>query len=166
MRTTAEESWSLDPRRRSPATITNKRNHTCYECGNQSITGVIAHKYKEPNHGNHQAGGKTNAHAESSAPSDEPLAIPLDGLHIDDKLRFVEEPVEIMDRKVKRLKQSHIPIIKVQWNSRRGPEFTWEHEDQFQEKYPHLQPHRRGILIRLGSLCPSPIAVEESDMSN
>ncbi|GJU85127.1 hypothetical protein Tco_1292673 [Tanacetum coccineum] len=57
MRTTAEESWSLDPRRRSPATITNKRNHTCYECGNQSITGVIAHKYKEPNHGNHQAGG-------------------------------------------------------------------------------------------------------------
>ncbi|GJX53924.1 hypothetical protein Tco_0282293 [Tanacetum coccineum] len=45
--------------------------------------------------------------------SDEPLAIPLDGLHIDDKLRFVEEPIEIMDREVKRLKQSRIPIIKV-----------------------------------------------------
>ncbi|GJZ71441.1 hypothetical protein Tco_0635292 [Tanacetum coccineum] len=63
--------------------------------------------------------------------SDEPLAIPLDEIHIDDKLHYVEEPVEIMDRKVKRLKQSHILIIKIQWNSRRGPEFTWEREDQF-----------------------------------
>ncbi|GKA70934.1 putative reverse transcriptase domain-containing protein [Tanacetum coccineum] len=45
--------------------------------------------------------------------SDEPLAIPLDEIHIDDKLRFVEEPVEIMDREVKRLKQTRIPIIKV-----------------------------------------------------
>ncbi|GKF32000.1 hypothetical protein Tco_0101798 [Tanacetum coccineum] len=53
--------------------------------------------------------------------SDEPLAIPLDEIHIDDKLHFVEEPVEIMDRQVKRLKKSRIPIIKVQWNSRRGP---------------------------------------------
>ncbi|GKA49721.1 putative reverse transcriptase domain-containing protein [Tanacetum coccineum] len=51
---------------------------------------------------------------------------------------FVEEPVEIMDREVKRLKQRHIPIIKVQWNSRRGPEFTWEREDQFRKKYLHL----------------------------
>ncbi|GJY50915.1 putative reverse transcriptase domain-containing protein [Tanacetum coccineum] len=47
------------------------------------------------------------------------------------------EPVEIMDREVKRLKQSHIPIVKVRWNSRRGPEFTWEREDQMQKKYPH-----------------------------
>ncbi|GJU13788.1 putative reverse transcriptase domain-containing protein [Tanacetum coccineum] len=70
--------------------------------------------------------------------SDEPLAILLDGLHIDDKLNFVEEPVEIMDREVKWLKQSRIPVVKVQWNSRRGPEFTWEREDQFQKKYPHL----------------------------
>ncbi|GJV48263.1 putative reverse transcriptase domain-containing protein [Tanacetum coccineum] len=70
--------------------------------------------------------------------SDEPLAVPLEGLHVDDKLRFVEEPVEIMDQEVKWLKQSHIPIVKVRWNSRRGPEFTWEREDQFQKKYPHL----------------------------
>ncbi|GJZ48154.1 putative reverse transcriptase domain-containing protein [Tanacetum coccineum] len=70
--------------------------------------------------------------------SDEPLAVPLDGLHIDDKLHFVEEPVEIIDREVKRLKQSRILIVKVRWNSRRGPEFTWEREDQFQKKYPHL----------------------------
>ncbi|GJX45335.1 putative reverse transcriptase domain-containing protein [Tanacetum coccineum] len=59
---------------------------------------------------------------------------PLDERHIDDKLHFVEEPVEIMDREVKRLKQSHIPIIKVRWNSRRGPELTWEREDQFRKK--------------------------------
>ncbi|GKB06136.1 putative reverse transcriptase domain-containing protein [Tanacetum coccineum] len=58
--------------------------------------------------------------------SDEPLAVPLEGLHVDDKLCFVEEPMEIMDREVKRLKQSRIPIVKVRWNSRRGPEFTWE----------------------------------------
>ncbi|GJS90017.1 putative reverse transcriptase domain-containing protein [Tanacetum coccineum] len=61
--------------------------------------------------------------------SEEPLAVPLEGLYVDDKLCFVEEPVEIMDREVKRLKQSRIPIVKVRWNSRRGPEFTWERED-------------------------------------
>ncbi|GJU81582.1 putative reverse transcriptase domain-containing protein [Tanacetum coccineum] len=69
---------------------------------------------------------------------DEPLAIPLDEIQIDDKLNFIEEPVEIMDREVKRLKQSHIPIVKVRWNSRRGPEFTWERKDQIKKKYPHL----------------------------
>ncbi|GKF50531.1 hypothetical protein Tco_0146998, partial [Tanacetum coccineum] len=63
--------------------------------------------------------------------SDELLEIPLDEIHIDDKLHFAEEPMEIIDRQVKRLKQSRIPIIKVLWNSRRGPEFIWEREDQF-----------------------------------
>ncbi|GJZ61854.1 putative reverse transcriptase domain-containing protein, partial [Tanacetum coccineum] len=70
--------------------------------------------------------------------ADEPLAVPLDGLHFDDKLQFVEEPVEIMNREVKRLKRSHIPLVKVQWNSKRGHEFTWEREDQFRKKYPHM----------------------------
>nr|GEU44658.1 putative reverse transcriptase domain-containing protein [Tanacetum cinerariifolium] len=70
--------------------------------------------------------------------SDEPLAISLDEVHIDDKLRFVEEPIEVMDREVKRLKQSFIPIIKVRWISKRGPEFTWEREEQFQKKYLQL----------------------------
>ncbi|GJT77573.1 putative reverse transcriptase domain-containing protein [Tanacetum coccineum] len=69
---------------------------------------------------------------------DEPLAIPLDEIQIDDKLNFIEEPVEIMDREVKRLKQSRIPIVKVRWNSRRGPEFSWEREDQMKKKYPYL----------------------------
>ncbi|GKF48870.1 putative reverse transcriptase domain-containing protein [Tanacetum coccineum] len=70
--------------------------------------------------------------------ADEPLAVPLNGLHFNDKLQFVEEPIEITDREVKRLKQSRIPLVKVQWNSKRGPEFTWEREDQFRKKYPHL----------------------------
>ncbi|GJY57963.1 putative reverse transcriptase domain-containing protein [Tanacetum coccineum] len=70
--------------------------------------------------------------------SDESLVIPLDEIQLDDKLHFIEEPVEIMDREVKRLKQNRIPIVKVRWNSRRGPEFTWEREDQMKSKYPHL----------------------------
>ncbi|GJW84614.1 hypothetical protein Tco_0157759 [Tanacetum coccineum] len=48
------------------------------------------------------------------------------------------KPVEIMDREVKRLKQSRIPNCQSARNSRRGPEFTWEREDQMQKKYPHL----------------------------
>ncbi|GKC53268.1 hypothetical protein Tco_1076013 [Tanacetum coccineum] len=70
--------------------------------------------------------------------SDDPLTMPLDGLHVDDKLQFVEEPVEIMDREVKQLRHSRVPIVKVRWNSKRGPEFTWEREDQFKKKYLYL----------------------------
>nr|GEX25386.1 putative reverse transcriptase domain-containing protein [Tanacetum cinerariifolium] len=70
--------------------------------------------------------------------ADEPLAVSLDGLHFDDKLHFVEEPVEIVDHVVKRLRRSQIPLVKVRWNSNRGPEFTWEREDQFRKKYPQL----------------------------
>nr|GFC28018.1 putative reverse transcriptase domain-containing protein [Tanacetum cinerariifolium] len=70
--------------------------------------------------------------------ADEPLAVLLDVLHVDDKLHFIEEPVEIMDREVKWLKRSRIPLVKVRWNSKLGPEFTWEREDQFRKKYPHL----------------------------
>ncbi|GJZ23841.1 hypothetical protein Tco_0561300 [Tanacetum coccineum] len=56
--------------------------------------------------------------------ADEPLAVPLVGLHFDDKLQFIEEPVKIIDREVKQLRRSRVPIVKVRWNSRRGPEFT------------------------------------------
>ncbi|GJS97799.1 putative reverse transcriptase domain-containing protein [Tanacetum coccineum] len=57
-------------------------------------------------------------------------------LRLDDKLNFVEELVEIIDQEVRQLKQSRIPIVKVRWNSKRGPEFT--REDQICSKYPHL----------------------------
>ncbi|GJX34814.1 putative reverse transcriptase domain-containing protein [Tanacetum coccineum] len=74
--------------------------------------------------------------------ADEPLVMPLEGIHVDDKLQFVEEPVEIMEREIKRLKRSRIPLVKVRWNSRRGPEFTWEREDSFKQKYPQLFANR------------------------
>nr|GFB77682.1 putative reverse transcriptase domain-containing protein [Tanacetum cinerariifolium] len=74
--------------------------------------------------------------------SDEPLVMPLEGVHIDDTLQFVKEPVEIMEREIKQLKRSRIPLVKVRWNSRRGPEFTREREDSFKKKYPHLFTNR------------------------
>ncbi|GJV41258.1 hypothetical protein Tco_1419698 [Tanacetum coccineum] len=70
--------------------------------------------------------------------SDESLVIPIKELQLDEKLNFIEEPVEVMDREIKQLKRSRIPIIKVRWNSKRGPEFTWEREDEIRAKYPHL----------------------------
>ncbi|GKD08866.1 putative reverse transcriptase domain-containing protein [Tanacetum coccineum] len=66
------------------------------------------------------------------------VVVPMDEIQLDDKLHMIEEPVEVVDREVKRLKQSRIPIVKVRWNSQRGPEFTWEREDQIKKKYPHL----------------------------
>ncbi|GJU49533.1 putative reverse transcriptase domain-containing protein [Tanacetum coccineum] len=66
------------------------------------------------------------------------VVVPIDEIQLDDKLHMTEEPVEVVDRGVKRLKQSQIPIVKVRWNSQRGPEFTWECEDQIKKKYPHL----------------------------
>ena len=70
--------------------------------------------------------------------SDESLIIPLKELQLDDKLVFTEEPVEVMDREIKQLKQNRIPIIKVRWDSKRGLEYTWEREEQIRTKYPHL----------------------------
>ncbi|GJZ54054.1 hypothetical protein Tco_0608939 [Tanacetum coccineum] len=62
------------------------------------------------------------------------IVVPMDEIQLDDKLHMIEEPVEVVDREVKRLKQSRIPIVKVRWNSQRGPEFTWEREDQIKKK--------------------------------
>ncbi|GKB04955.1 reverse transcriptase domain-containing protein [Tanacetum coccineum] len=70
--------------------------------------------------------------------ADASLHVPLDEIKVDKTLRFVEEPVEIMDREVKSLKRSRISLVKVRWNSKRGPEFTWEREDYMKSKYPQL----------------------------
>nr|GEX31069.1 putative reverse transcriptase domain-containing protein [Tanacetum cinerariifolium] len=70
--------------------------------------------------------------------SDESLIIPMKELQLDDKLNFVEEPLEIVDQEIKQLRQSCIPVLKVRWNSKRGLEFTWEREDEIRAKYPHL----------------------------
>ncbi|GJW40587.1 putative reverse transcriptase domain-containing protein [Tanacetum coccineum] len=70
--------------------------------------------------------------------ADPTLQVPLDEIQVDAKLNFVEEHVKILEKEFKKLKQSRIAIVKVRWNSKRGPEFTWECEDQMKLKYPHL----------------------------
>ncbi|GJY86584.1 hypothetical protein Tco_0500610 [Tanacetum coccineum] len=60
----------------------------------------------------------------------------LDEIKVDKTLHFVEEPVEIMDREIKKLKRRKIALVKVRWNSKHGPKSTWEHEDQMRIKYP------------------------------
>ncbi|GJY30098.1 hypothetical protein Tco_0413593 [Tanacetum coccineum] len=70
--------------------------------------------------------------------ADPTLQVPLDEIRVDDKLNFIEETVEILEREFKKLKRSRIAIVKVQWNLKCGPEFTWECEDQMKLKYPHL----------------------------
>ncbi|GJV23023.1 putative reverse transcriptase domain-containing protein [Tanacetum coccineum] len=77
--------------------------------------------------------------------ADEPLVMPLEGIHVDDKLQFVEEPVEIMEREIKRLKRSRIPLVKVRWNSRRGPEFTWERTDNQEKDEKQSQNDKTGL---------------------
>ncbi|GKE72591.1 putative reverse transcriptase domain-containing protein, partial [Tanacetum coccineum] len=66
------------------------------------------------------------------------VVVPMEEIQLDDKMHMIEEPIEIMDKEVKRLKQSRIPIVKVRWNSQRGPEFTWEREDWIEKKYPYF----------------------------
>ncbi|XP_071691845.1 uncharacterized protein [Rutidosis leptorrhynchoides] len=99
--------------------------------------GSVAYRLKLPQelYGIHNAFHVSNL---KKCLSDENLVIPLEELSIDDKLHFVEEPVEVLDREVKTLKHSRIPIVKVRWNARRGPELTWEREDHIRQKYPHL----------------------------
>nr|GFA67250.1 putative reverse transcriptase domain-containing protein [Tanacetum cinerariifolium] len=70
--------------------------------------------------------------------ADPTLEVPLDEIQVDAKFNFMEEPMENLEREFHKLKQSRISIVKVQWNSKRGPEFMWEHEDQMRLKYPHM----------------------------
>ncbi|GJY20990.1 putative reverse transcriptase domain-containing protein [Tanacetum coccineum] len=70
--------------------------------------------------------------------ADDNCHVSLDEIKVDKTLCFVEEPVEIMDRETKKLKRKNIALVKVRWNSKRGPEFTWEHGDQMRIKYPLL----------------------------
>ncbi|GKD49129.1 hypothetical protein Tco_1278105 [Tanacetum coccineum] len=70
--------------------------------------------------------------------ADPTLQVPLDEIRVDANLNFMEEHVEILEREFKKLKRSRIAIVKVGCNSKCGPEFTWEHEDQMKLKYPHL----------------------------
>ncbi|GKE47376.1 putative reverse transcriptase domain-containing protein [Tanacetum coccineum] len=70
--------------------------------------------------------------------ADPTLQVTLDEIQVDAKLNFVEELVEILEKEFKKLNRSRIAIVKVQWHSKRRPEFTWEREDQMKLKYPYL----------------------------
>ncbi|KAJ9544459.1 hypothetical protein OSB04_024166 [Centaurea solstitialis] len=70
--------------------------------------------------------------------SEETVVLPLREIQVDEQLRAAEETIEILDREIKQLRRSKIPIVKVRWNSRHGPEFTWEREAFMKDKYPHL----------------------------
>ncbi|GJU54641.1 putative reverse transcriptase domain-containing protein [Tanacetum coccineum] len=78
-------------------------------------------------------------------------------IRVDDKLNFMEEPMEIMEREFKKLKRSRIAIVKVRWNSKRGPEFTWECKDHMKIKNKkdergivnHEQELRLGLALRI-----------------
>ncbi|GJW34322.1 putative reverse transcriptase domain-containing protein [Tanacetum coccineum] len=107
--------------------------------------GPVAYKLELPDelHGIHNTFHVSNL---KRCLADENLIIPLEEIQLDDKLYFIEEPFEIMDREVKKLKQSRIPIVKVRWNSRRCPEFTWEREDFFKNKYPHLFANKKKVI--------------------
>nr|GEW60438.1 reverse transcriptase domain-containing protein [Tanacetum cinerariifolium] len=70
--------------------------------------------------------------------TDANLHMAMDEIKVDKILRFVEKPIEIMDREIKKLKRKKITLVKVGWESKRGPEFIWEHEDRLRIKYPQL----------------------------
>ncbi|GKA84518.1 putative reverse transcriptase domain-containing protein [Tanacetum coccineum] len=74
------------------------------------------------------------------------IVVPLDEIQLDDKLHMIEEPMVVVDREVKKLKQSRIPIVKVRCNSQRGPKFTWEREDQIKKKYPRLFTSKEEVM--------------------
>ncbi|GKA50169.1 hypothetical protein Tco_0743242 [Tanacetum coccineum] len=70
--------------------------------------------------------------------ADPTMQVPLDEIRVVAQLNFIEKPVEILEQEFKKLKRSRISIVKVRWNSKLGPEFTWEREDQMKIKYPHM----------------------------
>nr|GEV73613.1 reverse transcriptase domain-containing protein [Tanacetum cinerariifolium] len=75
------------------------------------------------------------------------IQVPLEEIEIDENLRFIEEPIEVVARDVKKLKRRRIPLVKVRWNSRQGAEYIWEREDQFKTKYPHLFASTSSALV-------------------
>ncbi|GJZ24504.1 putative reverse transcriptase domain-containing protein [Tanacetum coccineum] len=87
--------------------------------------------------------------------ADPTLQVPLDEIRVDAELNFMEEPVEILEREFKQLKRSRIAIVKVRWNSKHGPEFTWEREDQMKSKYLHLFSDMGTALTGVCVVCPN-----------
>jgi hypothetical protein len=70
--------------------------------------------------------------------SDESMKIPLADIQVNEQLNYTEERIKILDRQIKKLRKSIIPLVRVKWNSRHGPKQTWELETEMKKKYPHL----------------------------
>ncbi|KAJ9566522.1 hypothetical protein OSB04_002488 [Centaurea solstitialis] len=70
--------------------------------------------------------------------TDETAHVPLDNIQVDESLNYVEKPVAVLERKVKQLRIKEIGIVKVQWQYRKGSEWTWEPEADMPERYPEL----------------------------
>ncbi|KAJ9538034.1 hypothetical protein OSB04_030767 [Centaurea solstitialis] len=70
--------------------------------------------------------------------ADETVHVPLDDIQVDARLNYVEKPVAVLERKVKQLRNKEIGIVKVQWQHRKGSEWTWEPESEMRERYPEL----------------------------
>ncbi|GKB53989.1 hypothetical protein Tco_0904742, partial [Tanacetum coccineum] len=117
-------------------TVRNYRSKRPATRRNLRSVSITCHACREKWHYKSQCSKTDNStfHVSKKNLCDESLVIPMKEIWLDDKLSYVEEPVEIMDREVKQLRQRCIPIIKVRWNS----EFTWERKDQIHAKYPHL----------------------------
>ena len=73
--------------------------------------------------------------------ADETAIVPLEDIQVDESLNYVERPIAILERKLKKLRNKGIGIVKVQWQHRRGSEWTWEPKAEMRENYPKLFPN-------------------------
>ena len=69
---------------------------------------------------------------------DESAVVPLEDIQVDSNLNYIERPVAILDRKTKTLRNKEIQLVKVQWQHRKGSEWTWEAEEEMREHYPEI----------------------------
>ena len=95
--------------------------------------GLVAYKLDLPTelNGVHDTFHVSNL---KKSPTQDTVVIPADEIHVDDTLHFVEEPVEVTDWKVNKTRRRSVKLVKVRWNARHDPEYTWEHEDRMKEK--------------------------------
>ncbi|KAI3740111.1 hypothetical protein L2E82_30530 [Cichorium intybus] len=70
--------------------------------------------------------------------AEEENVIPLSYIQVDDKVRYIEEPVAILDKKTKKLRQKEVGLVKIQWKHRGGANMTWEPENEMRRRYPRL----------------------------
>ena len=64
--------------------------------------------------------------------------VPLEDIQIDERLNYIEKSIAILERKAKKLHNKEIGTVKVQWQHRKGSEWTWEPEAEMREHYPEL----------------------------